>query len=105
MRVVQILCRRAGAARRLVIGCPRGTYIHRYFSSLPDHDVVGLPALSPTMEMGTIASWNKKEGDKITAGDIICQIETDKAIVDFEAQDDSYLAKILKPEGSTDIKV
>jgi len=76
-----------------------------FSAALPDHEVVGLPALSPTMETGTIAKWNKKEGDKITAGDIICEIETDKATVDFEAQDDSYLAKILKPEGSADIKV
>ncbi|KAG9402527.1 pyruvate dehydrogenase complex dihydrolipoamide acetyltransferase component (E2) [Aphanomyces cochlioides] len=57
------------------------------------------------METGTISTWLKKEGDKISAGDIVCQIETDKAVVDFEAQDDSYLAKILKPQGSADVKV
>ncbi|GLE09758.1 hypothetical protein PINS_up021598 [Pythium insidiosum] len=77
----------------------------RAFSSLPDHEVVGLPALSPTMETGTIAKWMKKEGELVAAGDIICQVETDKAVVDFEAQDDFHLAKILKPEGAADIKV
>ncbi|EQC31803.1 hypothetical protein SDRG_10592 [Saprolegnia diclina VS20] len=99
MRVVQIL-QRSGR----VLGA-RSTVAARAFSSLPDHEVVGLPALSPTMEMGTISAWLKKEGDKISAGDVICQVETDKAVVDFEAQDDSYLAKILKPEGTADIKV
>ncbi|DAZ97163.1 TPA: LOW QUALITY PROTEIN: hypothetical protein N0F65_004013 [Lagenidium giganteum] len=77
----------------------------RSFSSLPDHEVVGLPALSPTMETGTIAKWRKQEGELIKAGDIICEVETDKAVVDFEAQDDYYLAKILKPEGTADIQV
>ncbi|RHY34773.1 hypothetical protein DYB32_000647, partial [Aphanomyces invadans] len=89
-------------ARQLLV---RPASVARAFSTLPDHEVVGLPALSPTMETGTISTWLKKEGDKITAGDIVCQIETDKAVVDFEAQDDSYLAKILKPEGTADVKV
>ncbi|ETW02313.1 pyruvate dehydrogenase complex dihydrolipoamide acetyltransferase [Aphanomyces invadans] len=100
MRVVQVLQRTV--ARQLLV---RPASVARAFSTLPDHEVVGLPALSPTMETGTISTWLKKEGDKITAGDIVCQIETDKAVVDFEAQDDSYLAKILKPEGTADVKV
>ncbi|KAJ0407995.1 hypothetical protein P43SY_000199 [Pythium insidiosum] len=79
--------------------------IARSFSSYPPHEVVGLPALSPTMEQGNLASWRLKEGDKISAGDIICQIETDKAVVDFEAQDDMYLAKILVPEGTENILI
>ena len=70
------------------------------FGDYPDHEVVGLPALSPTMEQGTIASWNIQEGDEFSAGDSICSIETDKATVDFEAQDDGVLAKILR-EGAT----
>ncbi|GMF17788.1 unnamed protein product [Phytophthora lilii] len=77
----------------------------RAFSSLPDHEVVGLPALSPTMEMGTIAKWNKQEGDLISAGDVVCEVETDKAVVDYEATDDSYLAKILVQAGSGEIPV
>ncbi|TDH66371.1 hypothetical protein CCR75_005513 [Bremia lactucae] len=79
--------------------------IRRCFSALPDHEVVGLPALSPTMEVGTIAKWNKSEGDFISAGDVVCEVETDKAVVDYEATDDSYLAKILAPAGSSDIAV
>ena len=52
------------------------------------------------MEAGTIAVWRKAPGDTIDAGDIICEIETDKATVDFEAQDEAVLAKILVPEGT-----
>jgi len=58
-----------------------------------------MPALSPTMESGSIASWTLKEGDAFIAGDVLCSIETDKASVDFEAQDDGVLAKILVPPG------
>lgn len=62
----------------------------------PDHIVVPFPALSPTMEVGTIAKWEIAEGDEFTAGSVIASIETDKATMDFEAQDDGILAKILK---------
>ncbi|GMF44755.1 unnamed protein product [Phytophthora fragariaefolia] len=62
-------------------------------------------ALSPTMETGNMSKWNLKEGDTITAGDIVCEIETDKAIVDYEATDDMFLAKILIPEGAENIPV
>jgi len=71
----------------------------RAFSDLPDHQVVGLPALSPTMEMGTIAVWKKAPGEAIEAGDIICEVETDKATVDFEATDEAVMAKILVDTG------
>lgn len=57
------------------------------------------------METGMIAKWHKKEGDLIAAGDIICEVETDKAVVDYEATDDAYLAKVLRPAGSGEIKV
>ncbi|CAI5709827.1 unnamed protein product [Peronospora destructor] len=57
------------------------------------------------MEMGTIAKWNKQEGDLISAGDVVCEVETDKAVVDFEATDDSYLAKILVQAGSGEVAV
>lgn len=59
-----------------------------------------MPALSPTMETGTISSWTLKEGDAFAAGDVLCAIETDKASMDFEAQDDGILAKILR-DGAT----
>lgn len=71
--------------------------------SYPPHTVVGLPSLSPSMERGNIVSWNKKEGDKIKAGDSIAQIETDKSTMDFETTDDGFLAKIILPAKSTDI--
>ena len=62
----------------------------------PEHTIFPMPALSPTMESGTIASWAIGEGDEFAAGDVLCSIETDKASVDFEAQDDGILAKILR---------
>ncbi|CAG7718067.1 unnamed protein product [Allacma fusca] len=77
----------------------------RYYSSLPDHIDVALPALSPTMESGTIISWEKKEGDKLNEGDLLAEIETDKATMGFETPEEGYLAKILIPGGSKDIPV
>jgi len=65
--------------------------------------VVPMPALSPTMTQGVIAEWLKKEGEKIKSGDVVAKIETDKATVDFEATDDSWLAKILKPGGEVKV--
>ncbi len=56
-----------------------------------------MPALSPTMESGTLAKWLKKEGDKIKSGDVIAEIETDKATMEVEAVDEGILAKILTP--------
>ncbi|KAI5096600.1 dihydrolipoyllysine-residue acetyltransferase component of pyruvate dehydrogenase complex, mitochondrial, partial [Silurus meridionalis] len=66
---------------------------------------VELPALSPTMQLGTIARWEKKEGDKINEGDLIAEVETDKATVGFEILEECYLAKILVPEGTRDIPI
>ncbi|TYH51139.1 hypothetical protein ES332_D10G253700v1 [Gossypium tomentosum] len=74
-------------------------------SDLPPHIVIGMPALSPTMNQGNIFKWTKKEGDKIEVGDIICEIETDKATLEFESLEEGYLAKILAPEGSKDVAV
>src|SRR5712691_3642301 len=64
-----------------------------------------MPALSPTMEKGNLAKWLKKEGDKVKAGDILAEIETDKATMEYEAIDDGVIAKILVPEGTPDIAV
>ncbi|WBU57444.1 pyruvate dehydrogenase complex E1 component subunit beta [Paracoccus sediminicola] len=64
-----------------------------------------MPALSPTMEEGTLAKWLKKEGDTVSAGDIIAEIETDKATMEFEAVDEGILGKILIDEGSEGVKV
>jgi pyruvate/2-oxoglutarate dehydrogenase complex dihydrolipoamide acyltransferase (E2) component len=76
----------------------------RAFSSLPDHQVVGMPALSPTMESGTIGKWLMKEGDTASPGDALAEIETDKASMAFECTDDIVIAKILVSEG-TEVKV
>lgn len=64
-----------------------------------------MPALSPTMEEGTLSKWLKKEGDTVSSGDVIAEIETDKATMEVEAVDEGTLAKILVPEGTEGVKV
>src|SRR5512144_3046692 len=64
-----------------------------------------MPALSPTMEEGTLAKWLVKEGDDVKSGDILAEIETDKATMEFEAVDEGKVAKILVPEGTEGVKV
>jgi len=64
-----------------------------------------MPALSPTMTKGTLARWLKKEGEKVTAGDVIAEIETDKATMEVEAVDEGVLGKILVPDGTQGVKV
>ena len=59
-----------------------------------------MPSLSPTMEVGNIGTWEKKVGDFISVGDVLTDIETDKATMDFEMQDEGYLAKIFVPAGA-----
>ncbi|XP_064383263.1 dihydrolipoyllysine-residue acetyltransferase component of pyruvate dehydrogenase complex, mitochondrial-like [Halichondria panicea] len=76
---------------------------NRGYADLPNHILVNLPALSPTMETGTILSWELAEGDEIEDGDAIAQVETDKATMDMEAPRAGYLAKIIVPAGSKDI--
>src|SRR5580700_8338508 len=64
-----------------------------------------MPALSPTMEKGNLAKWLKKEGDTVKSGDVIAEIETDKATMEVEAVDEGTLGKILVPEGTADVAV
>ncbi|KUJ82123.1 pyruvate dehydrogenase complex dihydrolipoamide acetyltransferase [Ruegeria profundi] len=64
-----------------------------------------MPALSPTMEEGTLAKWLVKEGDTVSSGDLLAEIETDKATMEFEAVDEGTIGKILVPEGSEGVKV
>ena len=66
---------------------------------------IKMPALSPTMEEGTLAKWLKKEGDSVAAGDVIAEIETDKATMEFEAVDEGTIARILVAEGTDEVKV
>ncbi|XP_072175975.1 dihydrolipoyllysine-residue acetyltransferase component of pyruvate dehydrogenase complex-like [Diadema setosum] len=79
----------------------------RFFSSedLPAHFKITLPALSPTMEVGSVVRWEKQVGDKIQDGDLLCEIETDKATMGFEASEEGYLAKIFVDEGAKDVPV
>ena len=64
-----------------------------------------MPALSPTMEKGNLAKWHKKEGDEVKSGEVIAEIETDKATMEVEAVDEGTLGKILVPEGTNDVAV
>ncbi|XP_021294777.1 dihydrolipoyllysine-residue acetyltransferase component 3 of pyruvate dehydrogenase complex, mitochondrial-like [Herrania umbratica] len=74
-------------------------------AGLPPHQEIGMPSLSPTMTEGNIARWLKKEGDKVTPGEVLCEVETDKATVEMECMEEGYLAKIIKGDGSKEIKV
>src|SRR5579864_8874655 len=66
---------------------------------------IRMPALSPTMTEGNLARWLKKEGEAVHSGDIIAEIETDKATMEYEAVDEGRLGKIIVPEGTQGIKV
>lgn len=74
-------------------------------SDLPPHQEIGMPSLSPTMTEGNIARWLKKEGDKVSPGEVLCEVETDKATVEMECMEEGYLAKILRGDGASSIKV
>ncbi|KAK9281868.1 hypothetical protein L1049_004775 [Liquidambar formosana] len=74
-------------------------------SGLPPHQEIGMPSLSPTMTEGNIARWLKKEGDKVSPGEVLCEVETDKATVEMECMEEGYLAKIIQGDGAKEIKV
>uniref|UniRef100_A0A0V0IME0 Dihydrolipoamide acetyltransferase component of pyruvate dehydrogenase complex n=1 Tax=Solanum chacoense TaxID=4108 RepID=A0A0V0IME0_SOLCH len=86
-------------------GAPEGSPANISSSELPPHMILDMPALSPTMNQGNIFKWRKKEGDKIEVGDVLCEIETDKATLEHESLEEGFLAKILAPEGSKDVAV
>ncbi|GLT55982.1 hypothetical protein SLA2020_290590 [Shorea laevis] len=97
----------AGSLFNRELSCSQ-LHLRRGFASdsgLPPHQEIGMPSLSPTMTEGNIAKWLKKEGDKITPGEVLCEVETDKATVEMECMEEGYLAKIIKGDGSKDIKV
>uniref|UniRef100_A0A0E0DVH9 Dihydrolipoamide acetyltransferase component of pyruvate dehydrogenase complex n=1 Tax=Oryza meridionalis TaxID=40149 RepID=A0A0E0DVH9_9ORYZ len=73
--------------------------------NLPPHQEIGMPSLSPTMTEGNIARWVKKEGDKVSPGEVLCEVETDKATVEMECMEEGYLAKIIHGDGAKEIKV
>ncbi|KAK6542916.1 pyruvate dehydrogenase complex dihydrolipoamide acetyltransferase component (E2) [Orbilia ellipsospora] len=101
---------RVNSATCLRSAVPRNSFpsFARYYadkSSLPSHTVVNMPALSPTMTAGNIGGWQKQPGDKVSPGDVLVEIETDKAQMDFEYQDEGILAKILLQTGEKDVGV
>ncbi|KAK5996986.1 Dihydrolipoamide acetyltransferase component of pyruvate dehydrogenase complex [Cladobotryum mycophilum] len=81
------------------------SHVVRYYASFPNHQVVKMPALSPTMQAGNIGVWQKKPGDTIAPGEVLVEIETDKAQMDFEFQEEGVIAKLLKDSGEKDIAV
>ncbi|RKP08488.1 2-oxoacid dehydrogenases acyltransferase-domain-containing protein [Thamnocephalis sphaerospora] len=76
-----------------------------YTPAYPNHIVINMPALSPTMTHGNIGTWRKQPGDEIVPGDVLVEIETDKAQMDFECQEEGFLAKILVESGSKDVDI
>ncbi|KAF3767229.1 Dihydrolipoyllysine-residue acetyltransferase component of pyruvate dehydrogenase complex, mitochondrial [Cryphonectria parasitica EP155] len=84
---------------------PSTSSLARWYASYPPHTIVKMPALSPTMTAGNIGAWQKKPGDTIAPGDVLVEIETDKAQMDFEFQEDGVLAKVLKETGEKDVPV
>ncbi|KAJ4308392.1 pyruvate dehydrogenase complex dihydrolipoamide acetyltransferase component (E2) [Neodidymelliopsis sp. IMI 364377] len=86
---------------------PALSALARYYASksFPNHTVVSMPALSPTMTAGNIGAWQKKVGDSIAPGDVLVEIETDKAQMDFEFQEEGTIAKILRDAGEKDVPV
>ncbi|KAF7718890.1 Dihydrolipoamide S-acetyltransferase [Penicillium ucsense] len=81
--------------------------LSRYYASksFPPHTIISMPALSPTMTAGNIGVWQKKAGDALQPGDVLVEIETDKAQMDFEFQEEGVLAKVLKDSGEKDVAV
>ncbi|KAL2761024.1 hypothetical protein ACRALDRAFT_1045832 [Sodiomyces alcalophilus JCM 7366] len=77
----------------------------RLYASYPPHTIVKMPALSPTMTSGGIGAWQKKPGDAIEPGEVLVEIETDKAQMDFEFQEEGVIAKLLKESGEKDVAV
>lgn len=77
----------------------------RRMSDLPSHTALGMPALSPTMSQGSLVEWKVEEGQEVTAGDVLAEVETDKAVLGWENQDDGIVARLLVPNGAQGIEV
>lgn len=97
--------RRRVFQQRTVLRYAVPSALARFYASYPPHTILKMPALSPTMTAGNIGAWQKKPGDAITPGDVLVEIETDKAQMDFEYQEEGVLAKILKQTGDKDVAV
>ncbi|KAI8903390.1 2-oxoacid dehydrogenases acyltransferase-domain-containing protein [Gorgonomyces haynaldii] len=77
----------------------------RFYATYPQHTIIRMPALSPTMTHGNLGDWLKQVGDEINPGDVLVGIETDKAQMDFECQDEGFIAKILLQGGQKEVEV
>ncbi|RMZ87051.1 hypothetical protein DV736_g5723, partial [Chaetothyriales sp. CBS 134916] len=95
------------AASSRTLGFPSLVALSRCYgsSSFPPHTIISMPALSPTMTAGNIGAWQKKVGDTLSPGDVLVEIETDKAQMDFEFQEEGVLAQILKETGEKEVAV
>ncbi|KAJ2065213.1 pyruvate dehydrogenase complex dihydrolipoamide acetyltransferase component (E2) [Coemansia sp. S146] len=102
----RVVARSAAGLRARNTAAPVSGLARQYSSkNYPDHQLVGMPALSPTMTQGNVGQWQKSVGDRIEPGDVLVEIETDKAQMDFEFQEEGYLAKILAPTGTKDLAI
>ncbi|KAI5211634.1 dihydrolipoamide acetyltransferase component of pyruvate dehydrogenase [Aureobasidium subglaciale] len=101
------LCLQSLRARESVATPATFGALSRYYASksFPPHTVITMPALSPTMTAGNIGTWQKKAGDALAPGDVLVEIETDKAQMDFEFQEEGVLIKVLKDSGAKDVAV
>jgi pyruvate dehydrogenase E2 component (dihydrolipoamide acetyltransferase) len=102
--MISVVLRRR-ALQQTILGSGLSTQLIRYYASFPPHQVIKMPALSPTMTSGNIGAWQKKPGDSIEPGEVLVEIETDKAQMDFEFQEEGVIAKILKESGEKDVAV
>ncbi|KAJ9527615.1 hypothetical protein QJQ45_025894 [Haematococcus lacustris] len=98
------ICQHAPPIALIGSAAPWSIVLARRYS-VPAHTLMAMPSLSPTMTQGNIAVWKLKEGDKIAPGTVLAEIETDKATMEWEAQEEGFLAKIVKEAGSKDIPV
>lgn len=97
--------RRVLAPTHSVLRTGFASHIVRSYASFPEHQVIKMPALSPTMTVGNIGAWQKKPGDSIAPGDVLVEIETDKAQMDFEFQEEGTIAKLLRESGEKEVPV
>eukprot|EP00300_Choanocystis_sp_HF-7_P036508 c52364_g1_i1.p1 GENE.c52364_g1_i1~~c52364_g1_i1.p1 ORF type:complete len:507 (-),score=117.82 c52364_g1_i1:71-1591(-) len=95
----------SASVSRQHVACPTFVQFRSMSSSLPPHQVFGLPAQSPTMTTGSIVEWFVKEGDSVEPGQRILNIETDKATIDVDSMDDAFVARILVPAPARDIPI
>src|SRR5580700_3286458 len=98
-------CRRSRTSSRRPMKLPTAEVDGRVGGGRSMPIEILMPALSPTMTEGNVTKWLKKEGDEVHSGDVLAEIETDKATMEFEAVDDGRLGRILVPEGAEGIKV